>query len=72
MQRAAELRPDMQAVTEMSSSLAGRHAKLHTAVVFEWGRWLDADNTVAVLKGGGAAQAPRVSSIISKLGALKP
>jgi hypothetical protein len=73
-QRAAELCPDMRAVTEIpiSSAFAGRFTKLHPSVVFEWGRWLDAGNTIAVLKGGGAAQAPRVGSIISKLGALKP
>ena len=42
------------------------------ASVFEYGRWLDAENTVVVLKESASLQAPGVGSIISRLSGLKP
>ena len=51
--------------------MGGRWAKLQPSV-FEYGKWLDAENKIVVLKERSATQTPRVGSIISKLAGMKP
>jgi hypothetical protein len=60
-------RSNTTAVTAIGSKWAKQPAS-----VFEYGRWLDAENTVVVLKESASLQAPGVGSIISRLSGLKP